>query len=149
MIKSHWGPPASKCEIQDYQNKDKLLILYSENLTGPHKTFDWAACGPRLDIAGLGSWWKAGIAFYSAICRYCATVTALQSSINTHVRKTSWQACLLAWNGVCFAVITSLRSITVKALFLVYVMIIWFGIFVKFDTFVVLSLILKCWINVK
>jgi len=27
----------------------------SENITGPRKTFDWAACGPRLDIAALNT----------------------------------------------------------------------------------------------
>ena len=40
-----------KCQIQDYQNKDKLSAMQgtftaAKTWTGPHKIFDWAACGP-------------------------------------------------------------------------------------------------------
>ena len=27
VIKWHWGPPASKCQIQEYQNKDRLSVV--------------------------------------------------------------------------------------------------------------------------
>ena len=60
VMKWHWGPPATKRQIEDYQNKDRLsvcrilLLQWTPNLgrtkpsTGPH-----AASG--LDIAVLVS----------------------------------------------------------------------------------------------
>jgi len=44
--------------MKDYQKTDRLSVfmtfLLQRKPTGPHKTLDWAACGPRaLDIATL------------------------------------------------------------------------------------------------
>ena len=49
VIKWHWKPPAFKRQIQ---NKDHRRTGFQDTFTtantktGPHKTFDWAACGP-------------------------------------------------------------------------------------------------------
>jgi len=41
VIKWHWGPPALKCQIKDYQNKDKLscsvLLLHRKPKLGRTK----------------------------------------------------------------------------------------------------------------
>jgi len=52
VIKWNWGRLHWKYQIERYQNKDRLpicnpLIWPRKLKTGPHKTFDWAACGPR------------------------------------------------------------------------------------------------------
>jgi len=49
----HWRPTASKTSnSRYYHNKDRLsvcrIILLQRKPDGPHQTFDWAACGPRV-----------------------------------------------------------------------------------------------------
>ena len=58
MIKRHSELSATKCQIQDYQNKNSLsvcslLLLQWKTSNVPHKTFDYAVRSLRLDITAL------------------------------------------------------------------------------------------------
>ena len=57
VMKWHWGPPALKCHIRDYQNKDRLSVCRILSLQRIPKL------GRGLDIAGLD--------FGSQSCQYC------------------------------------------------------------------------------
>jgi len=45
------------------------MLYYNENLTGPHKAFDWAACGPRVGHSCLKAYTKPGDTFSISFMR--------------------------------------------------------------------------------
>jgi len=53
-IKRHWRPPASKCQIEDYQTKVRLSVCrhlyYSENLNRETQNLRLGRiCSPRVE----------------------------------------------------------------------------------------------------
>ena len=84
VMKWHWGPPALKCQVRDYQNKDRLSVCRILSLQRIPKL------GRGLDIAGLdfGSqscqycWFLAkSVLFHSAFPHYCYSWISCCASI--------------------------------------------------------------------
>jgi len=86
-MKWHWGPPASKSQVQDYQNKDRfsvcgILLLQpkpklgrTKPSTGPH-----AARGPRVGHSCYRQW--GGILYEAEYT--CSTIGKQALECNIH-----------------------------------------------------------------